>query len=137
MFSNRSADDDIYLDDYIALESLENYNLHPNTFPKLQNYASQNPIIGYCCKADVQKFFKRLRRRVEYDRLDLFPYYKKEDRTFRYFVTSEYGPGTFRPHYHGLLFFNHERIGKAVEEVYLRECWKFCDQKNLDCPRVS
>ena len=64
LFSNRSADDDIYLDDYIALELLENYNLHSNTFPKLQNYASQNPTIGYCCKADVQKFFKRLRRSV-------------------------------------------------------------------------
>lgn len=136
LFSNRSADDDIYLDDYTALESLENYNLNPRTFPKLQNYASENLTIGYCCKADVQKFFKRLRRRVEYDRLDLFPDIKKEDRTFRYFVTSEYGPGTFRPHYHGLLFFNHECIGKAVEEIYLRECWKLCDPKNLDCSRV-
>ena len=37
LFSNRSSDDDIYLDDYIALESLENYNLHPNSYPRLQN----------------------------------------------------------------------------------------------------
>ena len=97
LFSDRSSDDDIYLDDYSAEEALNNYNLHPNSFPKLQNYESDNITIGYCCKSDIQKFFKRLRRHLEYDRHNLIPDVKKEDRTFRYFIVSEYGPTTFRP----------------------------------------
>jgi hypothetical protein len=136
LFSNRSSDDDIYLDDYIAEESLNNWCLHPNSFPQLQNYESENITIGYCCKADIQKFFKRLRRRVEYDRHNLISNVKKENRSFRYFITSEYGPTTFRPHYHGLMFFDNISVAKAVEEVYLRECWQLCDPKNLDCSRV-
>lgn len=50
---------------------------------------------GYCgkgslCKADFQKFMKRLRRR-----------YNKE---IRYFMCGEYGRKKLRPHYHVILF---------------------------------
>lgn len=47
------------------------------------------------CKRDVQLFLKRFR---EYRR----GLGKKTD--WSYYVTSEYGPRTLRPHYHGLLF---------------------------------
>ena len=119
LFSDRSSDDDIFLDDYTAEESLNNWCLHPNSFPKLQNYETSNITIGYCCKSDIQKFFKRLRRRVEYDRYNLISDVKKENRSFRYFITSEYGPNTFRPHYHGLMFFDHISIASAVEKAFL------------------
>lgn len=36
-----------------------------------------------------------------------------ECKSFRYFITSEYGPRTFRPHYHGILF--------GVTDVEFRE----------------
>lgn len=48
-------------------------------------------------KSDVQKFFKRFRKKFE-------SYYKKQDEKFSYFLVSEYGPTYFRPHYHALLF---------------------------------
>lgn len=43
------------------------------------------------CKRDVQLFFKRLRK--------AFP-----DNPIRYFGCGEYGPSTFRPHYHLIIF---------------------------------
>lgn len=46
------------------------------------------------CKTDVQLFMKRFR---EYRRKHGF------STGFKYFITSEYGPRTLRPHYHGLL----------------------------------
>lgn len=48
------------------------------------------------CKEDVQLFLKRLRKQIH-------PF------KIRYFLVSEYGPKTMRPHYHMLLFnFPHE-----------------------------
>lgn len=44
---------------------------------------------------DVTLFLKRLRSSL--DRLNVF-------HNLRYFITEEYGPTTFRPHYHGILF---------------------------------
>jgi hypothetical protein len=42
-------------------------------------------------KRDVQLFFKRLRKAIEPEKI-------------RYFLCAEYGPGSFRPHYHFILF---------------------------------
>ena len=44
-------------------------------------------IIPYVCKRDCQNFFKRLRKRFENSEI-------------RYYLVSEYGPTTLRPHYH-------------------------------------
>lgn len=43
-------------------------------------------------KPDVQKFFKRLRKRIG------------TRSKIRYYLASEYGPKTFRPHYHAIIF---------------------------------
>lgn len=45
-------------------------------------------------KTDVQKFFKRLRKR----------YAKQSDKQIRYYAVGEYGSNTKRPHYHAILF---------------------------------
>lgn len=49
------------------------------------------------CKSDVQSWLKRLREQYAFehdgDRLE-----------FKYFICSEYGPSTFRPHYHAIIF---------------------------------
>lgn len=46
-------------------------------------------------KKDVQNFFKRLRRHFDYRGYNI---------KIRYFVVSEYGPNTKRPHYHAIMF---------------------------------
>lgn len=48
-------------------------------------------IVPVVCKRDIQNFFKRLRKRFQGSKI-------------RYFLVSEYGPLTLRPHYHFLLF---------------------------------
>lgn len=74
-------------------------------------------------KPDVQNCFKRARRKLEYDGVftapvnpRINPFWRGSDgvdhelpscaltKTFKYFVTSEYGPNTFRPHYHGVCY---------------------------------
>ena len=48
------------------------------------------------CREDIQKFMKRLRKQL----------CARHGNDFRvkYFICSEYGPKTLRPHYHGILF---------------------------------
>lgn len=58
---------------------------------------------------DVQKFLKRLRKHIG-------------NRSFRYFVTAEYGDHTLRPHYHGLFFFNIAFDASIYDKVVL--AWK-------------
>lgn len=49
------------------------------------------PPGAWCNKSDVQKWLKRLRKKVHPIKI-------------RYFIVSEYGPTTGRPHYHALIF---------------------------------
>lgn len=53
-----------------------------------ENYFNYESVV---CKRDIQLFIKRLRKL-------LWP------KKLRYFICSEYGPTTGRPHYHGILF---------------------------------
>lgn len=61
-------------------------------------------------KSDVQLFLKRLRKHIE-------PY------KIRYFVVSEYGPRTLRPHYHMLLF-NFPHLLKNKLDEYISDAWR-------------
>lgn len=48
------------------------------------------------CYEDMQKFWKRLRRYIEY--------HKKETGKLMYFQAGEYGSQTHRPHYHAIVY---------------------------------
>lgn len=50
----------------------------------------------YLCKRDLQLFMKRLRKNLD----------KYESQKIRFFATGEYGPTSFRPHFHILLYIN-------------------------------
>lgn len=52
------------------------------------------PSDGSLRPKDVQDFFKRLRRRLEEAGMP----------SIRYYVVGEYGPETWRPHYHAAIF---------------------------------
>ena len=52
--------------------------------------------INVVCKSDIQNWIKR--NRISYQR------YFKRDIDLKYFICSEYGPNTLRPHYHGVIF---------------------------------
>lgn len=70
---------------------LENkYHLH-SSFITL-TYSPENlPENGFLVKKDLQDFFKRLRRRIEPEKI-------------RYFACGEYGSLRGRPHYHAIIF---------------------------------
>ena len=62
--------------------------------------------------SDIQKFHKRLRRYIDYHKLDI---------QFKYFLASEYGPKHFRPHYHALYCVSGRdtlKFPKIVRQVY-------------------
>lgn len=63
-------------------------------------------------KKSLQKFIKRLRRKV--------------DRPLKYFACGEYGDETNRPHYHLILF----GVGLDSEDrLSIMECWPYCEWK--------
>lgn len=71
--------------------------------------------IPYVCNRDLDLFLKRLRS-----------YYP--DEKLRYYAVSEYGPTSYRPHWHLLLFSNSERFSQAVLEN-VSKAWSYgrCD----------
>lgn len=71
--------------------------------------------IPYVCNRDLDLFLKRLRS-----------YYP--DEKLRYYAVSEYGPSTFRPHWHLLLFSNSDQFSETVREN-VSKAWSYgrCD----------
>lgn len=87
--------------------------------------------FGVVCKEDIQRFLKRLRSKIDYD-------YEisQEQKTLRYFICSEYGPCTKRPHYHGILWTDDPRICRDLPRL-IRETWKMCSPSRIDAQLVS
>lgn len=71
--------------------------------------------IPYICNRDLDLFLKRLRS-----------YYP--DEKLRYYAVSEYGPASYRPHWHLLLFSNSDRFSETVLEN-VSKAWSYgrCD----------
>lgn len=72
------------------------------------------PYIPILCKEDLQKFIKRLRFQIS----------KEFDEEVRYFACGEYGPKTFRPHFHIELFFNEPRLLAKLQDI-VNTCWQY------------
>uniref|UniRef100_A0AAU8B5C3 Replication initiator protein n=1 Tax=Dulem virus 264 TaxID=3145741 RepID=A0AAU8B5C3_9VIRU len=76
--------------------------------------------IGVLYKPDFVNFIKRLR--INYERI------YNESNDFKYFVCGEYGPTTYRPHFHLLLWTSasYDRVVRAVTAS-----WPFSDKRRL------
>lgn len=70
--------------------------------------------IPYCNTSDCQKFLKRLR----------FHSKKKYNEEIRFYGVSEYGPRTYRPHWHLLLFFNSDELTSVIQRL-VSESWSY------------
>ena len=86
--------------------------------------------FGFCYKPDIQKFIKRLRIKL------IRTYGNVSSSKIRYFIASEYGPVTYRPHYHGVLFCDDERIARDMPRL-IRETWSLCDPERCDVQLIS
>lgn len=66
--------------------------------------------FGVVSKVDIQRFVKRLRKKIHEKEVEL-----GQSMPIRYFIASEYGPKTFRPHYHGIIFFDNEVLTHSLQ----------------------
>lgn len=70
--------------------------------------------IPYCNTSDCQKFLKRLR----------FHSKSKYNEEIRFYGVSEYGPRSYRPHWHLLLFFNSDELTSVIQQLVF-ESWSY------------
>lgn len=105
-------------------------------FPRPQGFSDD--CFAYSCKRDIQLFFKRLRKSLS----------KITHEKIRYFVVSEYGPSTFRPHYHGILWFDERPTFEFLTQNSREEfgcsasnpifaAWKNCSPRRVEVSQVS
>lgn len=70
--------------------------------------------IPYCNTSDCQRFLKRLR----------FHSKSKYNEEIRFYGVSEYGPRTYRPHWHLLLFFNSDELASSIQQL-VSSSWSY------------
>lgn len=85
-----------------------------NYLNKLLKKTKLNGRLSYLRYRDLRNFLKRLRKRL----------WKKYHARFRYFAIGEYGPKTFRCHWH-LLFFISRPEAKARFGSLVRKSWRY------------
>lgn len=90
-------------------------------------YIRTRGSFGYLVPRDVQLFVKRFRSYTK-NLLDSYSFNgntkQKYSSTIRYFACGEYGPTTYRPHYHLLFFFNEDVTAQNFSSL-LHKSWKF------------
>lgn len=83
-------------------------------FNKIDIYHKNLPIIRYIRHEDIKNFLKRVRFHAD----------KQFSAQLRYYGVSEYGPQTFRPHFHFLFFFNSPDLAKGIGQI-VDKCWRY------------
>ncbi len=94
-------------------------HLHYTSFPdgrRIYNRPYMENLIGYLNYRDIQLFFKRLNQNIR----------SITNEKIYYYVVGEYGPTTFRPHFHILLFHDSKELRKSVRQFVLKS-WRFGD----------
>lgn len=88
--------------------------------PFIQN-SPRTDLIPYVSKRDIQLWLKLLRE-------DLNNLSYGQTKLFRYYIISEYGPTTLRPHFHGLLFCKSSEVSEYLLRCSLFKNWQMCDK---------
>lgn len=106
----------------------------PETVPVIRQYSKQ--LVQTLVKEDLQKFIKRLRKRITEDYNGNERWCKKSEKTqkwspkIRYFGCGEYGSNTNRPHYHIILFnipldyIKYDPINRKYYSKVIEDIWK-------------
>lgn len=101
-------------------------------------------VIPYLDSHDLRLFMVRLRQRIstkftrvrkthDIKQYRLIPNKFRTDEKFTYYGIGEYGPKTFRPHFHILFFFNQSETLQALER-HIYKAWQMgdCDIRQAD-----
>lgn len=102
-----------YVDDYCAKANCGVVNGQ-------LKYPEYDKTYGFINWYDLSLFMKRLRK--------LINKYNIDEKISCYLV-AEYGPKTFRPHFHFLFFFNSDQLASCIRQI-VSACWKF---GRVDC----
>lgn len=78
---------------------------------------SDDKKLHYARYSDLQKFIKRLRSRIQRKNI-----YNNEK--IKYYAVSEYGPRTFRPHFHVLFYFDNATLSQDFGHL-VDQAWTF------------
>lgn len=98
----------------------ESYSFDESScFPSIENYSNAYHVASVSRK-DIQNFLKRLRWRISN-----IPNITKDETKIRYYIASEYGPTTLRPHYHGVLCFDSKKILDKIKTIIVMSWGKF------------
>ena len=110
--------------------------LSKSDFRRLENsYSAVAPVnfvgtgdeIAVCYSMDFTNFLKRFKRSMK-------KYYNIEltNENFSYTRASEYGPTTFRPHFHALLYFSPDLANEYVHiKRAIIQAWPFCSYDQI------
>lgn len=90
---------------------------YPHSKVKQLINRSDDKKLHYARYSDLQKFVKRLRRRIS-----LINDYDNEK--IKYYSVSEYGPRTFRPHFHLLFYFDNAKLAQDFG-LLVHKAWTF------------
>lgn len=106
----------------------------PLSFDDVEEYyhpVDGNPYcFGHLCYPDVAKFFDLAGATMRQDfncGKNTHLFHDKKEFRFRYFLCGEYGPSTFRPHYHVLFWFKIPFTGyheEYISEIF-HKSWKY------------
>lgn len=94
-------------------------HLHYTSFSdgrRVYNRPYMENLIGYLNYRDIQLFLKRLNQNIR----------SITNEKIYYYVVGEYGPTTFRPHFHVLFFFDSERLRQSFRQFVFKS-WRFGD----------
>ena len=89
-------------------------------------YYLNNKGIPYASKTDIQLFHKRLNKWFYNNVTNKY-------QNFRFFLVSEYGSTTLRPHYHAIYFVNDNEVAKRFQDGIFAS-WKY---GRYDCQYVE
>lgn len=99
LLKNTSFNDENFNDFYIKANTAKDGTRLDAAYPY--------PVLRYIRNSDVTNFIKRLR----------FSISQICDDPISYFACSEYGPQSFRPHFHVLLYFSSRTIAENIKEL--------------------
>lgn len=120
-FYNRFEFKDVFLNPKDVLDFLDNETEKQYFI----DYINEHGGIPHPSVRDIQNFKKRLTQNIQRHCTGKYQEY-------RYIICAEYGTQTFRPHYHGILFFNSEKLAEQIEGL-VRQSWSII-YRGTRCP---
>lgn len=103
---------------YRSFRTTQNFTVDISDFDDLSLRLLDTDRLFVLDSSHIQLFIKRLRSNI-------YEETKESSSSLRYYIVGEYGPTTFRPHYHGILWFDSERINRVFEKVFVKAWSKY------------